>query len=60
MECGVCLIGNGQVFVYKYWEEFFEMIKKGIFDLMQMVLYCVCFEDFDRVYYVFEKCEDGM
>lgn len=60
MQCGICLIGNGQVFVYKYWEELLEKIKMGEFDLVQMILYCVCFEDLDKVYYKFDNKEDGM
>jgi len=60
MERGVRLIGNGQAPVHKYWEELLEMIKKGTLDPMQMVSHRVRLEDLDRVYYAFEKREDGM
>ncbi|KAL2205232.1 GroES-like protein [Sarocladium strictum] len=60
MERGVRLIGNGQAPVHKYWEELLGMIQKGTLDPMQMVSHRVRLEDLDKVYYAFEKREDGM
>ena len=60
MERGVRLIGNGQAPVHKYWGELLEMIQKGTLDPMQMVSHRVRLEDLDKVYYKFEKKEDGM
>jgi len=60
MERGIRLIGNGQAPVHKYWEELLEMIQKGTLDPMQMVSHRVRLEDLDKVYYKFEKHEDGM
>lgn len=60
MERGIRLIGNGQAPVHKYWEELLEQIRNGTCDPMQMVSHRVHLEDLDKVYYKFEKREDGM
>ncbi|KAI8623105.1 GroES-like protein [Xylariaceae sp. FL1651] len=60
MERGVRLIGNGQAPVHKYWEDLLEQIKTGELDPLQMVSHRVRVEDLDKVYYKFEKKEDGM
>ncbi|RGP72150.1 s- hydroxymethylglutathione dehydrogenase alcohol dehydrogenase [Fusarium longipes] len=60
MERGVRLIGNGQAPVHKYWEELLEKIQAGDLDVGQMISHRVRLEDLDKVYYKFEKKEDGM
>ncbi|KAI8952610.1 GroES-like protein [Xylaria longipes] len=60
MERGVRLIGNGQAPVHKYWEELLHQIQKGDLDPLQMLSHRVRMEDLDKVYYKFEKKEDGM
>lgn len=60
MERGIRLIGNGQAPVHKYWEELLRMIREGSLDPLQMVSHRVRLEDLDKVYYKFEKREDGM
>ncbi|KAI1749558.1 GroES-like protein [Xylaria castorea] len=60
MERGIRLIGNGQAPVHKYWEELLQQIQKGDLDPLQMVSHRVRMEDIDKVYYKFEKREDGM
>jgi threonine dehydrogenase-like Zn-dependent dehydrogenase len=60
MERGVRLIGNGQAPVHKYWEDLLVLIQKGELDPLQMVSHRVRVEDLDKVYYAFEKREDGM
>jgi threonine dehydrogenase-like Zn-dependent dehydrogenase len=60
MERGIRLIGNGQAPVHKYWHELLEMIQKGELDPGQMISHRVRLEDLDKVYYKFEKREDGM
>ncbi|KAI0473047.1 alcohol dehydrogenase GroES-like domain-containing protein [Xylariaceae sp. FL0804] len=60
MERGVRLIGNGQAPVHKYWEDLLRRIEKGTLDPLQMVSHRVHVEDLDKVYYKFEKREDGM
>ncbi|KAI0471175.1 GroES-like protein [Xylaria cf. heliscus] len=60
MERGVRLIGNGQAPVHKYWEELLRQIQKGDLDPLQMLSHRVRVEDLDKVYYKFEKKEDGM
>ncbi|KAL3952924.1 hypothetical protein ACCO45_012867, partial [Purpureocillium lilacinum] len=60
MQRGIRLIGNGQAPVHKYWEELLEMIRRGELDPLQMVSHRVRLEDLDKVYYKFEKREDGM
>ncbi|CAJ2503076.1 Uu.00g104700.m01.CDS01 [Anthostomella pinea] len=60
MERGIRLIGNGQAPVHKYWEDLLERIKKGDLDPLQMVSHRARVEDLDKLYYAFEKKEDGM
>ena len=60
MERGIRLIGNGQAPVHKYWHELLEQLQKGKLDCMQMLSHRVRLEDLDKVYYKFEKREDGM
>ncbi|KAI0448255.1 GroES-like protein [Xylaria acuta] len=60
MERGIRLIGNGQAPVHKYWEELLQQIQKGDLDPLQMLSHRVRVEDLDKVYYKFEKKEDGM
>jgi threonine dehydrogenase-like Zn-dependent dehydrogenase len=60
MERGIRLIGNGQAPVQLYWEKLLEMIEKGEIDPLKMVSHRVRLEDIDKVYYKFEKKEDGM
>jgi threonine dehydrogenase-like Zn-dependent dehydrogenase len=60
MERGIRLIGNGQAPVHKYWEELLEQIRSDQLDPLQMVSHRVRLEDLDKVYYKFEKHEDGM
>lgn len=60
MERGIRLIGNGQAPVHKYWEELLAQIQGGQLDPLQMVSHRVRLEDLDKVYYKFEKHEDGM
>ena len=60
MERGIRLIGNGQAPVHKYWEELLEDLKSGKLDCFQMLSHRVRLEDLDKVYYKFEKREDGM
>jgi len=60
MERGVRLIGNGQAPVHKYWEELLKKIESGEIDPLKMVTHRVRVEDLDKVYYKFDKKEDGM
>jgi len=60
MERGIRLIGNGQAPVHKYWEELLKMIEEGKIDPLRMVSHRVRIDDIDKVYYKFEKKEDGM
>ncbi|KAI3322614.1 GroES-like protein [Xylariaceae sp. AK1471] len=60
MERGIRLIGNGQAPIHKYWEELLQQIQKGDLDPLQMVSHRVRIEDLDKVYYKFDKREDGM
>ena len=60
MERGIRLIGNGQAPVHKYWESLLKMIQDGQIDPMKMVTHRVRLDDLDKVYYAFEKKEDGM
>jgi threonine dehydrogenase-like Zn-dependent dehydrogenase len=46
--------------VHKYWEDLLVLIQKGELDPLQMVSHRVRVEDLDKVYYAFEKREDGM
>ncbi|KAI0120987.1 chaperonin 10-like protein [Xylariales sp. AK1849] len=60
MQRGIRLIGNGQAPVHKYWEDLLKQIETGELDPLQMVSHRVRMEDMDKVYYAFEKKEDGM
>lgn len=60
MQRGVRLIGNGQAPVHKYWEDLLEQIKSGDLDPLQMVSHRYRIEDIDKVYYLFDKREDGI
>ncbi|ROV99588.1 hypothetical protein VPNG_07762 [Cytospora leucostoma] len=60
MERGIRLIGNGQAPVHKYWEELLQQIQSGKLDPLQMVSHRIALEDLDKVYYKFEKHEDGL
>ncbi|KAF2091309.1 GroES-like protein [Saccharata proteae CBS 121410] len=60
MERGIRLIGNGQAPVHKYWKDLLKMIQEGKIDPLKMVSHRVRIEDIDKVYYKFEKKEDGM
>ncbi|KAK5113932.1 hypothetical protein LTR62_003055 [Meristemomyces frigidus] len=60
MERGIRFIGNGQAPVHMYWEKLLGMIQDGTIDPMKMVTHRVRVEDLDKVYYKFEKKEDGM
>jgi threonine dehydrogenase-like Zn-dependent dehydrogenase len=60
MQRGIRLIGNGQAPVHKYWNELLQMIQKDQLDPLVMVSHRVRLEDLDKVYYKFDKKEDGM
>ncbi|KAH7138606.1 chaperonin 10-like protein [Dendryphion nanum] len=60
MERGIRLIGNGQAPVHLYWESLLKMIQEGQIDPTKMLSHRVRLEDLDKVYYKFEKKEDGM
>lgn len=60
MERGIRLIGNGQAPVHMYWEKLLKMIESGEIDPLKMVSHRVLMEEIDKVYYKFEKKEDGM
>lgn len=60
MQRGIRLIGNGQAPVHKYWKELLDMLRTHKLDALQMVSHRVRLEDLDKVYYKFEKREDGM
>ena len=60
MERGIRFIGNGQAPVHLYWEELLKKIQSGEIDPLKMVTHRVRVEDLDKVYYKFEKKEDGM
>ena len=60
MERGIRLIGNGQAPVHMYWHELLEKIQKNEIDPLKMVTHRVRMEDLDKVYYKFDKKEDGM
>jgi threonine dehydrogenase-like Zn-dependent dehydrogenase len=46
--------------VLQYWEKLLGMIEKGEIDPLKMVSHRVRIEDLDKVYYKFDKKEDGM
>jgi len=60
MERGIRLIGNGQAPVQLYWEKLLKMIESGEIDPLKMVSHRVSMDDLDKVYYKFDKREDGM
>lgn len=60
MERGIRLIGNGQAPVHMYWEELLKKIESGEIDPLKMVTHRVSIDDLDKVYYKFDKKEDGM
>jgi threonine dehydrogenase-like Zn-dependent dehydrogenase len=60
MERGIRLIGNGQAPVHMYWEKLLKMIESGEIDPLKMVSHRVLIDDLAKVYYKFEKKEDGM
>ncbi|KAK5674584.1 hypothetical protein LTS10_012780 [Elasticomyces elasticus] len=60
MERGIRFIGNGQAPVHLYWEDLLKKIQSGEIDPLKMVSHRVRVEDLDKVYYKFEKREDGM
>ncbi|KXT08358.1 hypothetical protein AC579_9939 [Pseudocercospora musae] len=60
MERGIRFIGNGQAPVHLYWEDLLKRIQEGEIDPLKMVTHRVRMEDLDKVYYKFEKKEDGM
>lgn len=60
MERGVRLIGNGQAPVHLYWEKLLGMIREGTIDPTKMLSHRIRLDDLDRVYYKFEKREDGL
>lgn len=60
MERGVRLMGNGQAPVHLYWEKLLKMIESGEIDPLKMVSHRVRVEDLDKVYYRFDKREEGM
>jgi len=60
MNRGIRFIGNGQAPVHKYWHDLLKMIQEGKIDPLKMVSHRVRMEDLDKVYYKFDKKEDGM
>jgi threonine dehydrogenase-like Zn-dependent dehydrogenase len=60
MERGIRLIGNGQAPVHLHWEKLLQMIEKGQIDPLKMVSHRVQLADLDKIYYKFDKKEDGM
>lgn len=60
MERGIRLIGNGQAPVHLYWEKLLGMIQSGEIDPLKMVSHRVDVKDLDKVYYKFDKREQGM
>lgn len=60
MERGIRLIGNGQAPVHKYWKTLMGMLERREFDPLLMVSHRVRLEDLDKVYYKFERHEDGL
>ena len=60
MEHGIRFIGNGQAPVHLYWHDLLKKIQSGEIDPLKMVTHRVRVEDLAKVYYKFEKKEDGM
>lgn len=60
MERGIRLIGNGQAPVHKYWDHLMKEIQNGKLEPLQMVSHRIALDDLDKVYYKFDKHEDGL
>jgi threonine dehydrogenase-like Zn-dependent dehydrogenase len=60
MERGVRLIGNGQAPVHKYWHDLLKKIEDGTIDPLKMVSHRVKMEDMAKLYYAFDKKQDGL
>ncbi|QIW97924.1 hypothetical protein AMS68_003442 [Peltaster fructicola] len=60
MERGIRLIGNGQAPVHLYWEDLLKRIQTGEIDPLRMLSHRVRLEDLDKVYYKFDKKQDGL
>ncbi|KAF1347534.1 chaperonin 10-like protein [Delphinella strobiligena] len=60
MNRGIRFIGNGQAPVHKYWKDLLKMIQEGKIDPLKMVSHRVRIEDMDKIYYKFDKKEDGL
>ncbi|GJC85338.1 S-(hydroxymethyl)glutathione dehydrogenase [Colletotrichum liriopes] len=60
MERGVRLIGNGQAPVHLYWEDLLKKIQEDKIDVYQMLSHRIRLDDLAKVYYKFEKHEDGI
>ena len=60
MERGIRFIGNGQAPVHLYWDMLLKKIQSGEIDPLKMVTHRVSIDDMAKVYYMFEKKEDGM
>ncbi|EFQ34091.1 alcohol dehydrogenase GroES-like domain-containing protein [Colletotrichum graminicola] len=60
MERGVRLIGNGQAPVHLYWEDLLKKIQEGKIDVYQMLSHRIRLDDLAKVYYKFDKHEDGI
>lgn len=56
----ILIAGNGQAPVHMYWEKLCKMIESGGIDPLKMVSHRVDISELDKVYYKFEKKEDGM
>ncbi|KAB8336684.1 hypothetical protein FH972_020995 [Carpinus fangiana] len=56
----VRFIGNGQAPVLLYWDKLLKMIQSGEIDPSKMLSHRIKLEDLDKVYYKFEKREDGI
>lgn len=60
MQRGIRLIGNGQAPVHKYWRGLLAQVRSGELDPLQMVSHRVSLDNLDKVYYKFQRHEDGM
>ncbi|GKT51419.1 S-adenosyl-L-methionine-dependent tRNA 4-demethylwyosine synthase [Colletotrichum spaethianum] len=60
MERGIRLIGNGQAPVHLYWEDLLKKVQEDKIDVYQMLSHRIRLDDLDKVYYKFEKHEDGI
>ena len=59
MERGIRLIGNGQVSVYKYWQDLFK-IQDGTIDPVKMVTHRVLLDELAGIYHKFDNKNDRM